>query len=999
MFLSTPIPVMQGSELVNEELNIAQDDIEIEQNIYLALNPEGEVVLPNANIKPIIEHYVNVNNDHFDDIAIDTQSIDRCIELLAGDQFNLTIADVKLLPPRNDSEELKSYSDRLFSIWEEQQRFTRIAEEEGMFFAAAYDHNILTRFRNSIITNSKFGGDRYAFERNEDKCEQTTLARNLKAAYDVLLNTTAIPAEQKEQLLIKTLEIIAPNTSHRIEVVKLDIDDIQADMYAPESMHNEYSLDAFDDVGSIYDSDSNHNTIILEQPELHQSTCVINVDSPNTPGENESIEVESEPEIIFNKKNNNLLKNFAGKFQVDFTADDFDKYVDAQHGNPHSHAAAVRSLNYQYVNQNYGKNKIIDLYGNARTPHLLRNSFVHVHRELITLKDASRVDLCRSKKLQDTTKLTGTFKYQAFGTFCTHNINNCKCGAGVTMYFLNDVYAPEIYQSLNKFIVNNEFVIVVMQVFPSNMIGGDIVVTHPSGSEVIQGDWYRTVDKIVYSPYTENGDLEQHYIHDDMFNILCTQNTMVYHGVEYQVMNRTNLGSCYSVILQGHSSKKKNTNMIKFNLTKCVHGFKGNSTLSFDDKFKIAVANYETKFLPNNATQLYDHNLYNAKLVGRSKNYYVPELGKQLNEVQHHGHICDYCALPYIHKHVSNAKDEHRMNAAHKQFDYDCPYHHCRNYNHVDCSEVNCPSKNHAEARAVLLSKIKITYALESDKMDELLKDLPDVLRKHTPKKELVTKTIVNKSIGVELNAIQQAIVNEEIVKQPQFNQEEVETTEINDPVEHMRNMIQNGTVIPDNGLVYRYFNKELKRQEFYVHVSTNTYQLPLRFVSAKMTGTIFVVMQGTQTPIDLSWLSSLQDKTSSVASDKICEIVAKQVRRHYPDRILSQPELPIVITELLTRQHTRQNLLATYYKHSLQAQIHDEALANQLMVDRGFLRNVIRHGLFQAIGMSISVNAPRLCYCCCGGLNIVNNPIDVNELDLHTERTGLGLFTNSAYC
>jgi hypothetical protein len=724
-------------------------------------------------------------------------------------------------------------------------------------------------------------------------------------------------------------------------------------------------------VNIIYNT-GHYDTLVLlsNKPPSPKTTSPVKTDDKvvkddlsafDLPAEYTDIEIEDlneKPDHDYNFKNGKWLPEFAGtdnEYIFDRTL--FLKACEEQGANPHRECAALRIVNYAYVNANLQKRtSLIDYFGGARTPKLLSNAMVHVQRQVITNKDRQRLQLCRDRKLENTTPKNKTgenYRHQALGTFCEHRIEKCFCASNATVFFLNDVYQHEVMQTISGF-MNKQTLIMILQVFPLNTIGGDIVIgaTTPK-----QGSWYRLKNQqIVYSPNTENGDIERHYVHDDMLPELATQNEITRYGLTFEVLIRYNLHSCYSVVVRARKSnglktKKKNIVQPLFNPDTAV--YRTGTSLTID----VVRQMFANNVIPVNATAPYEAEQYQKIQAERSKNIFVDKLDIVLRDnPKAHGHKCKDCKLFYVHVHNSKTKDAGQIDASHAQFKYDCPYDHCINFNHVGC---NCTNKDHQAALATLMSRVKTTYGL-----------LP------TKAKELAVKTIAAIKTD-DVDALEQSKTIDALEKVPMPNDNDalpiVTPTDV--PLAHLDDMIKNGVVIPDDGKVYRYYNATTKIHEHYMYIGDKNHITRLDFLSSKFTGILHIVIEGTRTPVDTKFLNRVLNKVWSLDPEKFTPVITTLVGNQFPDHW--DEGLIDAVRKIITNTIIRHKALDNQFLSSTQVKFLRDARDNELNEDISFLSSIFKHGLIKSVKMLVTKMDLTV-----GDIHMTNGRLNLTQLD-----------------
>lgn len=298
-------------------------------------------------------------------------------------------------------------------------------------------------------------------------------------------------------------------------------------------------------------------------------------------------------------------------------------------------------------------------------------------------------------------------------TYCKHDFDKCFCAFNPnTVLFLNDVYCADVLRKLNTWLSTRKMTIIaIMKVFSNDYIAGDIIVRDANNAGVKQGTWHRIKpDNIVFCPNTMNTDTERAYVHENLFPELYNNNTVDAYGYRVEVLHRDSFGACATVIVKmtWNKSQQRLTGG-KFNYTKNAVAYG-----TFDTK--TAHGFYECGHKPIASTEMYTHEAWIKSQLRKSSNGITDNLHELFIDLgaDAHGHICDHCTLPYVHVHrigVNNAQDRHSLFAKHNQFEFDCPYSTCTNYNHVDCLD-DCTLPQHKNARLKLEFHVKNSYRL-----------------------------------------------------------------------------------------------------------------------------------------------------------------------------------------------------------------------------------------------------------------------------------------------
>jgi len=399
--------------------------------------------------------------------------------------------------------------------------------------------------------------------------------------------------------------------------------------------------------------------------------------------------------------------------------------------NPHVYCAGQRAVDYHIVNLLLPKNSIVkDYFGGARTPKLLPDHAVHVHRPVITVADKNRLMLCQDKisnksRYKDK-RNPGPQPTKNKPTYCSHDFEKCFCAPSHTAGFLNDVYQSHVYETLNQW-RETRHLYIIMKVFEPTYLGGRILVDHLAQSHD-QGHWYRAGKQIVFAPNTNSTDVERNYVHDDLLPELFADNVVTRYGWTFTVLHRTSLGACASVILLG----RPKANGVK----NSVCAFKQPPTKYFggtEDDVTAASAKYINVTIPNDSTALYTNELWFQFIRKRSSNTEADNLQVLLDNTNTgHIHFCRTCTLPYFHEHPlgkgAAAADAKSASAQHTQFDFDCPYNTCSNFNHVDCAD-DCRLPGHKAAILTLEKHTKKTVRLPQDAIDKFVREANDMLR------------------------------------------------------------------------------------------------------------------------------------------------------------------------------------------------------------------------------------------------------------------------------
>jgi hypothetical protein len=598
-----------------------------------------------------------------------------------------------------------------------------------------------------------------------------------------------------------------------------------------------------------------------------------------------------------------------GTTQQNYNLTDEHPFVLNQRDNPHKYAAAQRTHNYAFLNNYLAASRLYDLFGGPRSPHLLSNHLVHVMREVITLKDKDRADMCRKRGLFDTTPKQHTgrnFQYRESGTYCRHTMANCTCGDGFTAILMNDIYQEDVMNQLYQFCEMHP-VYLIMQVFPNHVLGGDLIV---AGTK--QGDWYRHQTGIVFSPNTENGDLERHYVHDDILPALCLVNHHQAYGFDFEVLTRQSMGSCYNVVAVAipRSQHRHHVRTLMMNT--------GITLSTNPDQHAINQARFDAP-LPDHATQPYDVNIYNASLLKRSANHDVDDLDQPLMLPHAHSHMCEHCHRLYVHIHKS--KEDNVMLANHRQFKYDCPYVACTNYNHVDC---NCTTQQHKDATSELLKRVKISYRMN-----------PRALIDHTLQVQQIIKDYPEKIAEIPPGDL------------PEVADHKPRPDLIGNVLTiHNSLMTPNGVAIPDDGLLYRYVNPDTNKPEFYRVMNGSRFNRGI-YVSQNMTGCLVILFDPEEYTIKTDTLNRLHRKCSGVDSRKLYDLVHNAVYAEVPT---ATPTLVLQVADFTLRNLTAVFAHKNMFVVSAGAHYYQQAVSEALHYDYGILYNIRRLGLWRAL-------------------------------------------------
>jgi hypothetical protein len=667
---------------------------------------------------------------------------------------------------------------------------------------------------------------------------------------------------------------------------------------------------------------------------------------------NESIEVvnDDNKQMCFDPS---YFKLKPGTRQHNYPQKIFKQSVINQGENPHAEAAALRVCDYDFVNKFLvRKSRIIDWYGNARTPMLLSNHMVHVMRYLHTVKDKVRLDLC-AKRLTEI-KVSDKFKYEKRGTYCKHDITKCACAKDATVFFLNDVYDIATHEVISKKMTNNQVFIAILKVFPNDVLGGDIAV-RPDGP--IQGTWYRTKDaRIVYTPNTEHGDIERHYVHPSILSELYHTDVCIRYGIQFTVLQRTSLYSCASVIVHGVRTKSATTKSEVFNFNQSVvHSCQVGTAL--EDWTSVLKACFNDNVIPEHCTALFDNVQYEKLQIARSVNTIVDDFTTVIGHKQAHGHKCKYCLLTYVHIHPSG--EDHMIDAKHAQKDFDCPYVHCEYYNHVDC---NCTSPQHKLAQSTLINRVKTSYRLDGLSINAVVDDI----------KKVMAHCSVDPNVGETAlkNAMDKVPITQPITDAVNY-----------DPVAHTNEMTKDGKIIPDNGLVFRTFNKEAKSHDYYLHCRVDDTNAYVIFCNRSLKGSLRVRIQHVDLTLTTKFICSVFRKCNNAATNEMTGIVTTCLTTEFSQNCTT--DSIITFTQFIANMVLALQLKRNVFEASMLVEHINDARTNKTHLDHGFFGNLYQYGFRKAFMIAIIRAEPDVF-----GIPLTNGLVELPNLTMLNRRT-----------
>jgi hypothetical protein len=657
--------------------------------------------------------------------------------------------------------------------------------------------------------------------------------------------------------------------------------------------------------------------------------------------------------VIRPKRPNN---NYGTLQNVNFDTQLAEQFVPGSSDNPHELSALKRKMCYAYVNNYLKANNvkyIKDLFGNARTPNLLDAVAVHVHREVVTLKDYERADLISKKKefTYLTKKNAKQLPAKQRPTWCKHLFSNCYCldKADGKYFFLNDVYYANIYQDLHSWPSTRDVpIIVVMKVFDDNYLGGRIVVNFGDNVKD-EGEWYRNKfnDMIVYSPLTNEFDTERHYVHPNIFSELFRSNKHNYCGYEFTVLHREIEGACATVIVIATPNKSDQ----KITGKKFVYYDQGYYGGSADDVTRVR-ALYEHSIVPTQATVPYTHDAWLQHCKQRSRNVVVDDLRLQLNvNKDGHVHFCDSCGSPYWHTHKlpkNFHSDAGSMAAKHPQFSFDCPYTHCTKYNHVDCT-AQCNLPHHADAVEDLQNYCKNTARLSNDKLAIFLNSTVKLLDND------IHAVIPHTGNNYSKSQLQAAVLNipgdpGDVVKN------------VPKPFNHMMSKAMN--VLLD-GHFYD-MNPITKNNEVYTKIQSLTGHL--KSVSATNTGTLLFSAESEEFVIPDKTLNRIMNQcVGKQNSDDVYTLIARQVTCATEGYV--SPGMVTAVTQFIVRDVIHRIALIGHLKHSAMGHYLNDALDGKVLPYDGFFSACRMFGFRRAVRLWFTTL--NFCGCNTGDVNV----------------------------
>jgi hypothetical protein len=722
---------------------------------------------------------------------------------------------------------------------------------------------------------------------------------------------------------------------------------------------------------------------------------------------------------VFNYPNENIFpKSFDGTKQ--FKVEDVNKLLntyledESANRNPHKYSAAYRKLHYSIVNDIYKGKYLKDIFGNARSGKLLNLCKVHIQRSIVTLKDVERLALIKKNKIEMVHK--GHYPKPNIGSpiACTHEFDKCYCATDADFMFLNDVYQAYIFHQLKTWVDTKKTpIIVIMKVFDVQYFGGRIIVSH-NGLLHDQGCWYRIQkdNSIVFSPNTENTDTERHYVHIDMLANLYKNNYTVEYGYEFNVLHRDYFGAGATIIACAKPTTKPNKSLI-FDLQQ-QHGTRYYN--GGEEELVVARAQYYNNTIPEQSTQLYTVDGYNASLIKRSNNIMVDDFKPLLDQhANAHIHFCTTCTLPYLHVHMlgKNSKDAGSANAKHVQFDFDCPYKTCKNYNHVDCVE-NCSIINHKAARNTLMKYVKKTWYLNPDEVNKVITEFQSAaknnLQPSLPKATTNNIPVVKVVVPVVNQSPIEHVINAPFESKSELFERQLEKEGL--PI--LRANIDNESVVDD-----RFYHKELEQHRQPAKDNRVNGALPYNSAMNSNFTVLEPGMHYEQNPITkLMEVTLTIDETSgpkltafSTVNTGIVEfnyasecftIPAKALNRMilagttcvnvrecstYVNRAFTNASQHVITPQMLNalkqfvyREIITRTALDAHLTTSVLGGFLMDALESKLKPYHGFWRALYKYGLKQAVGLWCTER--NFCNCNAG-------IVDVGELNLLTPDRG----------
>jgi len=540
-----------------------------------------------------------------------------------------------------------------------------------------------------------------------------------------------------------------------------------------------------------------------------------------------------------------------------------------------------------------------------------------------------------------------------------------------------------------------------MKVFSDMHVGGEIIAQY-NKKTYKQGYWYRINDnRIVFVPNTENGDLEKAYVHEDMFGVLFKNNEMNTLGIDFTVLHRTSLGTCATVIVQA----------VKHNKNSKLHGladfrYKYNKAHKFEpntEKLKEAELIYHefyiTKFIPNGSTAPFNMTTYSEGIRSNSANLSLDNIYTALDLPENgngHGHVCVYCKKPYVHVHP-HKDDKFTHLAKHPQFNYDCPYSDCANYNHIDC--INCLTPEHVLAIKTLVKFTKKTYRLNEKAIEEYNKDIKNfndnglTVKVHgkTNKTLVANNNIMTADVANSITAVGDNVQVDDGVLKPKLVEKKLELVlqDNNMTTDGLQIAVTNHTGDIIKGQIHRFTNPNTKMNEFYCMLEGGNYHTVMALSDSNTGGIVFTIE-----PIGLCVNTNdlglmLKRAYKSASNDAIFQMIhthlTTKYAHNYDHNVLAHIANYIQLQTLLA--YTIRNNACT----STTALLIDEARNGGVNIDYGALKNLKRYGLFKTMGMLLTKLQ------CCGLFSTnINNVKDINAFGIGDRFTSTNKFKKS---
>jgi len=645
--------------------------------------------------------------------------------------------------------------------------------------------------------------------------------------------------------------------------------------------------------------------------------------------------------------------------------------------NPHALSAAIRTHLYglvdEYLLSSYGPTAILDLYGNARTPKLLRHHTVHVHRPIITLKDNDRVKLCKDKGLYYLKFNKGKINYTEKSSYCT--TNSCHTHFKHYINFVNDaLYYQETYNAvINNMNTTNTYrsyddrvvTIAIFKVFDSKISASRILIAQDK-TFVDQGHWYRVDQHIMYCPNNISSDKEPNYYHPDICNTLYLQDKARDNHFIYTVIFRVNHYSEATVVVEIVPFVKSADNNRLPKVHTPVENPQNLIVIGDNEQCCVLRCLLEVRCI--------DPPLGIEATTTKYKNIAVAsveELNTIMSDIQGVNVVCDTCHGMYVFREM---KTKFTANANRVVGRHDCPYETCAKFNHISCTE-QCKSPAHMLARKDYSRygrKITDTYYLE-------LKALLNHLTKVTiaGKKSVINSAAVEGSDQLSQNAsVEQRIaqiieVNPELAKPIVADQRIISLqlpvqTKKGDPIEIIK-------PVDSDQFVARILDTKTNTYEHYTYLDgKGLYSCQFSTTNNTNIGTITFNVRTTPLILEASTLCTLTNYVTMIKGALTVEntiYIRKCVKKLH--NTITEPQMLVLFTWLL-QQKIREEQLTKLILGSRPNATLQAFQNNQMLYDTTFSQNCLQHGCWTALRMSL--------FSSCRAEEII---VDVGEMNL----------------